>query len=386
MNSKRIILSVLLVLLAVACKKPYTPPQITTVTNYLVIEGQINTGGDSTVIRLSRTVNISSATASSPELNAQVAIQDDQNQSYDIHELGNGVYASAILNLDPARKYRLSINTSDGKNYVSDFVAAKASPPIDSVGFTIQSNGMQVYVNTHDDKNATHYYRWDFVETWIFDAYYESDYYSNGDTILPRPLQQQIYQCWANDLSDNIILGSSAKLTKDVIYQSALTQVPSYSEKVENKYSILVKQYALTTDAYNYFTLLKKNTEQLGSIFDAQPSQLTGNVHCTTDPKVPAIGYVTAGTVALKRVFIRREQLPFDWLRTYPYSCQIDSFMYDAGPEHSNQVAAYLVSKAYIPIAAIYSRGPNILGYTGATYECGDCAIRGTTVKPPFWQ
>jgi hypothetical protein len=386
MNSRRIILSVLLVLLAVSCKKPYTPPQITTVTNYLVVEGQINTGGDSTVIKLSRTVNISSAVASSPELNAQVAIQDDQNKSYTLQAIGIGVYATGALNLDPTHKYRLNINTSDGKNYVSDFVAAKASPPIDSVGFTVQSNGIQLYVNTHDPNNNTHYYRWDFVETWLFDAYYESIYYSTGDTILPRLPQNQIYQCWTNDLSDDIILGSSAKLTKDVIYQGVLTQVPSYSEKIEDKYSILVKQYALTSDAYNYFTLLKKNTEQLGSIFDAQPSQLTGNVHCTSDPTIPAIGYIAAGSVALKRIFIQRDQLPAGWRTSYPYSCQLDSFLYYNPKTKMNDVQLFLLPKIYVPVSGIFSIGPAPIGYTGSSYECGDCTIRGTTVKPSFWQ
>jgi hypothetical protein len=40
-----------------------------------------------------------------------------------------------------------------------------------------------------------------------------------------------------------------------------------------------VYQYALTKDQYDYWTELKKNSEQLGTLFDAQPSQLNSNIH-----------------------------------------------------------------------------------------------------------
>jgi hypothetical protein len=51
-------------------------------------------------------------------------------------------------------------------------------------------------------------------------------------------------------------------------------------------YYIKLSQYALSHDAYLFYQKLKKNTEQLGSIFDAQPSELSSNIHCVTDPDV----------------------------------------------------------------------------------------------------
>src|SRR5476651_1506198 len=57
----------LTLLIAAACKTPYTPAPTTAVTNYLVVEGLINIS-DSTYIKLSRTVNISSSTTTKPEL------------------------------------------------------------------------------------------------------------------------------------------------------------------------------------------------------------------------------------------------------------------------------------------------------------------------------
>ncbi len=388
-NGTYIILCSIIAIWALGCKKPYTPNIISSNNNYLVVEGNINTGTDSTTIRLSRTVNLSSGVNINPELNATVAIQDNQNQTYNLHSIGGGIYTSAILTLDNTRTYRLNITTSDGKTYQSDYVPAMASPPIDSIGFTVQNNGIQIYVNTHDPNNKTHYYRWDYNETWIFHARYESDYISNDSTdLVIRPINKQIYQCWGSSISTVITLGSSAKLAQDVIYQSPIIFIPSTSEKIESRYSILLKQYAMTSDGYNYYSILKKNTEQLGSIFDAQPSQLTGNIHCTTDATLPVIGYITAGAIQQKRVYINNSQLP-TWQPTYPYDCGLDTALYMTKPPQSiNQVLQILVPQpnSDIPVYAIFGNGPNPIGYTYSDPECTDCSIRGTLIKPSFWQ
>ena len=388
MNRTYTILYCVTYCLATGCVKHYNPPPVNAVNHYLVVEGVINTN-DSTVIKLSRSVNLASDTNYLPELKATISIQDDQSQSYALRELGNGVYSSAVLNLDNTHKYRLNITTSDGKNYQSDYVVAMPTPPIDSIGYTIKSDGLQIYVNTHDPKNSTHYYRWDYNETWIFHAKYYSSYITNDSTdVVYRSIDKQIYKCWSSDISNYVLLGSSAKLTQDVIYQSPITLIPSTSEKIESRYSILLKQYALTVDAYNYYTLLKTNTEQLGSIFDAQPSELIGNIHCTSDPALRVIGYITAGTIQQKRVFIDNAVLPRDWTATYPYDCEQDTALYFNPKTKQNDVLRDLVlpGGSQVTTSAIYGNGPNPIGYLYSDPDCADCSIRGTLIQPGFWQ
>ena len=398
---KRTILLLALMVALVSCKKPYFPPTISGPNGYLVVEGAINSGSDSTFITVSRTVNLDSVSFK-PELHAILAVQGDNNASYPLIELGKGRYGCAGLNLDNSHQYRLSIKTANNAMYLSAFLPVLNSPPIDSVSYDTKGAltipGLNVYVTTHDQAGKILYYRWEYNETWVFHSAYSSYFYSNGDTVLTRnQTTDQVYQCWATDTSSSILLGSSAKLSQDIIYKMPLTSVVSTSEKVEDEYSILVKQYALTPDAYDFYTNLKKNTESLGSIFDPEPSQLNGNILCETNPMEPVIGYIGVGSTSDVRIFVTTRQLP-TW-QTIPFytNCMLEfdknqqcCFFNYFGQNEVNEYINYNIghySNPFIPIDPILAGpvGP-VIGYTASTRECVDCTLRGTNKKPAFWR
>jgi hypothetical protein len=380
------------------CRKPYNPPAIATRGSYLVVEGVINSGPDSTVIKLSKTVNLSGTTTANPVLNAAVTVESNQNTSYPLIAKGNGRYVLNGLYLNSAYQYRLRIVTP-GDEYVSDFVSVLNSPPLDSVNYVIKTNGLNIYTNTHDPANIVKYYRWDYQETWIFHSTFSSGFYSNGDTVLTRTPGQEVYTCWGSDTSSTIVLNSTAVLVKSVVVNNPLTFIDSTSEKLGTEYSIMVRQYALTGDAYNFWTNLKKNTEQLGSIFDAQPSQINGNIHSVTNPSEPVIGYISVGSTSNVRIFIHNQQLPA-WLPTPAYpDCinELGSFYYVYYPPNLgatipvNQVDQYInYNKGailyQIPVSVIEKPGGQITGYTAAPPECVDCTLRGTNIQPSFWK
>jgi hypothetical protein len=382
----------LMLVMTLGCKKPYLPPVIASNANYLVVEGVINSGQDSTIIRLSRTSPLSSDTLVKPELNAIVEVESNASTSYPLKEKGNGYYVSPGLNLNTSNKYQLKIITTDNKAYQSDFVAVKNSPPIDSVYYKTTSNNLQILSATHDPSNSTRYYRWEYAETYILHSYYDSGFIhvkDPYDTVLTRLPNQEIYTCWVSDLSSTIVLNSSSKLSKDVIANNSITIIPSTSNKIVDRYSILVKQYALTEDAYNYWQNLKKNTEQLGSIFDAQPSEISGNIHCVTTPSEPVIGFISVGSYSQSRIFIDNFYLPAWRPDPDPYyaGCYILPFLYFNPKTRENEVQTSIYSDIYIPVQAITTSGslPKILGWTGAEPQCVDCTLRGTNIQPSFW-
>ncbi|HZY35832.1 MAG TPA: DUF4249 domain-containing protein [Mucilaginibacter sp.] len=373
-----------LLLMFIACRKPYDPPVITSNTSYLVVEGEINPGQDSTVITLSHTVSLSSNITVNPVAGAIVTVVSDQNTSYPLIETSTGNYTSSGLNLDNTHAYRLAIKTSDGKQYQSDLEPVLITPPIDSVGFNIISSaaktGIQLFVNAHDATNQVKYFRWDFNEEWLFYTKYTSNYISNGTAIVPRQPNQNVTYCYTGEQSSDINLASSAKLSQDIIYQNPLVFIPSTSEKIEDKYSILVHQYALTPEAFNFYTNLKKNTEQLGSIFDAEPSSSPGNIHCISNPAEQVIGYVSVSTVSQKRVYILKDQLP-QWVPVYPYACYQDTTGKLSGVYISDLINN---PQAYYPTIGIGAPVP--YRYLFTSPECADCTIRGTVTPPPYWK
>ena len=395
-----------------SCRKSYNPPAIITSSNYLVVESHVINGPDSTIVKLSRTVKLASQTTLNPEKNAVVVIESDLGASYQLNETKPGSYSIAGLNLDETHKYRLSIKTTNGHQYQSDFVQVLDSPPIDSLSFDSNGDlasgpGMKVYVNTHDASNKVRYFRWDYSETWEFHSAFQSKYYSNGDTVLHRNfVNDDIYFCWRSDSSSSIVLGNTARLSQSVVFQQPVAFVTSSSEKVSVEYSILVHQYALTADAYNFYSALKKNTELLGSIFDAQPSELQSNIHCINNPQEPVIGYLSIGATTSKRLFVRVSQLPVWTPVTYyttsyctiandPNDPQLACCYYSFVDQYGlleNQVDKYInynighYSPPFIPIDALGPPERPPIGFTASTQNCVDCTLRGTNTPPAFWK
>ena len=78
---KKEFLILILIIYLFGCKKLYDPPVIASNATYLVVEGTINPGADSTIITLSHTVNISSKITLSQVTGATVAVVRDQNST-----------------------------------------------------------------------------------------------------------------------------------------------------------------------------------------------------------------------------------------------------------------------------------------------------------------
>jgi hypothetical protein len=365
-----------------SCQKPIDIKATTTNANILVVEGLINAGTDSTKIKLSRTVIIGNKTTANPEGGAAVSIENAQATVATLKEIVKGTYATPPLNLDKTNQYRLRVRLANGKTYLSDLVETKVTPPIDSVGYTIKSDGIQLYLNSHDVTNNSRYYIYNYTEAWKFESKYVSALISDGTSILTRTTAQNITSCFGNSTSANIILNSTAALNQDVTYQTPITNIDATSEKISIRYSILVTQTALTKEAYAFWENLKKSTEQLGSIFDAQPSQLIGNIHNIADASEPVIGYINAATTQSKRIFIDKFDLPPNFRTVYPYNCSADTALFKDVPNTILPLKSGLIILA----PALHPITGTQIGYTFTSPLCGDCTVRGTKKQPIFWK
>ncbi|HZH96185.1 MAG TPA: DUF4249 domain-containing protein, partial [Flavisolibacter sp.] len=230
----------------------------------------------------------------------------------------------------------------------------------------------------HDPLNKTKYYRWEYIETWNYSSIYSTDLGVKNGLIYYKNATNQTDSCWRTANSTNIILSSSVALSDDVISEFPVAFVPQNSEKISLRYSILVKQYALTEEAFRYLQLIQKNTEQLGTLFDAQPSQLKGNIQSLNSPGEPVIGYITASTITEKRMFLRKTQV-VNW--NYGLPVEYCGLFRTILQNPANYLIFDYPDTSFGPY---YFETPG--GIVITKKACLDCTEQGgTNVKPSFW-
>ncbi len=376
---RKTILIIATFILFTTCKEVYNLPANTPSTGYLVVEGFINCGYGATNITLTRTTKLVDSVLIIYEHNAQVNIEDENNATYPLFEKDSGNYVSDILNLNPSLKYRLHIKTDDGKEYISDFTATKQTPPVDSITWKVENGGVQIYVNSHDPSNNIKYYQWKYSETWEFHStFIKTLEYSRAPVtgqiigIYPLPnADTSIYKCWKTQNSAKIIIASTEKLSEDRVY-IPIRYIEPQSYELSVLYYIELKQYALSRDAYLFKQKLKKNTEQLGTIFDPQPSELGGNIHCVNNPAEPVVGFIDVTEEKVAKLFINNSELD-NWQK----SLDCIELKLENQPEYYNP--------SLIPTHIAEMRGREIKSYYAADQHCMDCTLRGTNKRPPFW-
>jgi hypothetical protein len=364
------------------CVQQYVSPYQSLATGYLVVNGYIS-GNSPTQFILSRTIPLPGDSTIPVVTGAQVQVEGSDNSIFALADSGNGLYRVDSLSLNTAVKYRLRVSIPNGETYLSDYVPYKPTPPIDSVNWVYNpSTGVNIYVNTHDPTNSTRYYQWNYDQTYEYYSGEASEYIylPAADTVVIRTPAQEVYTCWKDVPLTNIVVGTSARLAQDQIYEFPLVNIPPNTQPLSVEYSILVSQYSLTDSGYNFLTLMRQNTESLGSVFDVQPSEITGNIHSLSNPTEPVIGYISAGTLQQKRIFINRFQVP-EWL--WLFECSGRDIMV---PNDKDSFAFYFGALHYVPLYPNYGPQPPFVVWQSNKAGCVDCTVQGgTNQKPGYW-
>ncbi|MFD0749059.1 DUF4249 domain-containing protein [Mucilaginibacter calamicampi] len=351
-----------------ACKERFLPEIKDNNLSYLVVEGLINTGADSTIYTLSRTFKLGNKPIEAPEKGAIVQVESEAGGTYVLPALPKpGRYGRPSLGLDPTKKYRLRIRTTDKREYLSDFVESKTSQPFE-LKHVVGDTTLNFYLTTHDPAGKSIYYRHSYIETWEYQTDLISYFKIVNDKRVPREFpQDDISTCWHTFPSHEIILTSTANLSEDRLNDKLILSIGSTEKKINIEYSILVKQSVLTREGFEFYESLRKNTESVGTIFDAQPSQLFGNIRSTTNPSETVIGFISAGSVTEKRFIIQLKDFPSNWFALDDKSICEESLRMPTD-----------IRQPFI-----------VVGITSSTnyLYCADCIYSGgNRVRPPYWK
>ena len=278
----------------------------------LVIEATItNEMGDQEIV-LSRTFRFEED-GPVPESGATVRILSN-GASIGFSEVEPGIYRSdAPFAAQPNIDYQLKITTSNGRSYSSIATQLANITQIDEVVPVRETNddgvnGMSIYVNSFDPTGNSKYYRYEYEETYkiIAPRYRNEDLYvyepdSCLVELVDRPPEQRV--CYNTDKSINLNLVNTNAFSEDRVSNHLVRFISSDNYILTYRYSILVKQYIQSREAYTYFETLNEFTGE-GSLFSqTQPGFFNGNISSDTNSNEKVIGFFDVSSVSEKRIF-----------------------------------------------------------------------------------
>jgi hypothetical protein len=367
MGKVRHILLLFILLFAVSCVSEFIP-ETEESREMLVVQGLITDQPGVNTVKLSKSQSLASRIKFSPYRGCTVTITDDLGNITSLKEISSGLYAtdSATFKGETGRSYKLTIRTNniitDDYTYESEPAQMLPVPPVDSIyyektRYNDQSDGAQIWFDTHDATNTCKFYRWDYTETWKFQLPY----------VVPNNT------CWISENSASIDIKNASVLSENRITKYPLVYITPQSDRLSKKYSILLNQYSLSDEEFNYWDKLKKVVEQVGSLYDVTPSFIPGNMTCLEDKTQTVLGYFSVSAKKSKRIYISSR---FEGLINLYTGCAHDTV-------NSLDDVPDLNIKKWVIEANPLKRPPDYV--LTIIKGCADCTVRGTNIKPYWW-
>ncbi len=379
----------------------------------LVIDGKLTDQTQRHSVRLSYTRPLGQDSVQSIVSDAQVKIQNDEGGEIILEYMDGAYHTPSNFSGVHGVSYRLEVIMNDGTTYQSTFEELIPSPPIDSIydvfaeiSFSDQSRndqGIQFFLDTHDDSEKARFFRYEYDETWqvrvpypsLFDIRIDTFYIEDEEGELELLLDTAIFLrddtvgiCYEYDESLGLNIGSTANNQTNHLSEHPLTFISQTSQKIRTRYSILAKQYTISQEAFLYYRKLIENNESTGTLFDKQAGTINGNVHNIDDPKEAVLGYFeVSGYTESRELFRARDFDRRFRAADFRYDCdpgniltmQVDSAKEFMFPFNHNRyhIYSYLITEG--------APGDSLDSVYIAIRLCTSCAEYADTTTPDFW-
>jgi len=355
-------------LLLCGCITEYEPSYIESEAGILVVDGMIT--DDESMIILSRSLDLPEKNYDSKvyvnDARVYVECDDGTLTASNPGIVDNGRYLINTGKLDMERQYRLKIELDEPGNktyeYFSDFSYPVQTPEIDSVFWIKNGPGqpVMIHVATHSPDSSLIYYRWQFKEEWEIN----SEYFS---PIFP-------YYCWNKENNNGLLLASTEKTVFGKLTEK-ITDIKPSDKKLSVLYRMDVKQNAISKRAFDYFSNIQQNDQQIGSIFAPIPAELRGNITCDDESGRLVIGYIDVSSTTQKRIYIPESANVYE----HPHQCK-EYTAIDLNLQLPQDYIDILKSLASVEVSR---DGFIVIVYVH--FDCVDCTFWGTEQAPEDW-
>ena len=386
MNYLKTIFIIISLTLLSGCVSPYYP-NITKYENTLVVDGEITNLPGPYKVRLSRSFTFEEKIGI-PVSNATVKIIDNTGLEIQLKEnsdnKGEYITTDTTFRGIVGNSYKLQIKADD-EIYESEFQILKKPIPIDKVYWeyipqtNVNPRSVQLLLDTHDPDNNTHYYKWEYEETWKFWA------------PISVVLKPELKECYKYTTSSTFNINTTILRHNDNIERQSLLYINENTNRLYSRYSMLVKQSAISEEAYKFFDELVRFNQNQGTLFDPIPYTLVGNIKSKTNKDIPILGYFLVSGTTEKRIFIDRTELPAEYTPTSGFNdCNLRTVFvskkltdYRKNPTVDSLIFnGYQVYETFDP----HDPGnPDKLGLNLAKPICYNCTLQGDNKVPSFW-
>jgi hypothetical protein len=349
------------------------------------------------------------------EQNAVVSIEDDSGNVFLFSEESPGIYVSDLAFAAESNKnYLLNVVRSSGESYRSNAVSILGQSQIDDVYAEriVSANGdegMAIFVNSSDPTNEGKYFRYTYEETYKIIAPnwtpFEFEILNDGSIVgdvpavklVPRAKEEQV--CYNTVNSSDIKLANTVNFGASTSQRNLIRFVKSNNPIISHRYSILVKQLAISEADFNYYQILDSFSSSESFFSEVQPGFIEGNINAVnSDTNV--IGYFSVAAVDEKRIFFNYEDyFPGESLPPYFSDINCDRVLSpilgdperDGPPPPPNVQCAEGLIEQLITERVEYlednSNPPDVCeGPYRVTFRiCGDCTVLGSNKVPEFW-
>ena len=396
---KKILILFLLIVFQNSCTEPY---EIETVgyENVLVVESTITDEVKPQIVKLSRTSSLENTDVLT-ENNATVTVMGTNGDDFSFSQDNEtGFYVSdQPFSAQPNVSYTLKIVAQDGKNYSSSAVTLPPSVEMDEVfaerivSPTDDKDGVQVLVNTEDPTGNSKYFRYEYEESYKIVAPYPSPYTAeiiNFDDefytfeVILTPREPEII-CYSTEYSTGIDQTATTELNENRVVRFPVKYLSKLDAKMQTRYSILVKQYVQSVEAYTFYKIVKELGSVGSLLSQGQPGYVAGNMVSEANPDEKVLGFFEASSMTSKRIYFNYEDFG---LEKPPYfvDCDVlvldyrDNSTLDNDPNDRESIFTYLSYFGY----QVIQHGP-WFQYTIAKPECSVCTSFSSNVRPDFW-
>lgn len=370
----------------------------------LVVEGIVTNTMQHQQIILSNTTPLDTV-LNIPERGASVQVRASDGRTYAFSEIEAGTYQSVeAFAAESGIGYHLEITTLEGDQLSSDVCHISNNPGIDAVyaGTESDANGneeMVIYVDAIGTSEDVTYYRYEYEETyqliaprWApFDFVVINDVFPNFEVgLVPRTREEQV--CYDTQRSTEIIQAATQGLRENRLLQFPVRRLAKDDYKITHRYSLLVKQFTQSADAYAFYEKLNDFSSVTNLFSTIQPGRLEGNVRSNSGGGLDAIGYFEVASVSSSRFFVNYDDV-FDEspMIIYPINCEPlgSPPLFSPGSHPMGITTSPLIDAIQAGVIKFVAEnqypGDGEGPYFTTTTPCGDCNAFGTNIKPEFW-